>query len=246
MKKIAIMQPTYLPWLGYFGLMAHVDEFVFLDDVQFARRSWQQRNRIKGPAGPMMLTIPVLKKGRRSQLIKDVEIDWPSGFDRKHLRAIELIYSNAPYWQTYVQSIRELFSKPNHCLAEYTIAIICQLNVLLGIRTPLLRSSDLPVVGMKEDRLVDICKVRAASVYVSAPGSQSYLEGTDAFASAGIDLVYAQYNHPAYAQMHGEFVSHMSVIDVLLNCGPKSGDMVRKSVTSCAPNLLKTGPSCDA
>ena len=124
MKKIAIMQPTYLPWLGYFALMTCVNEFILLDDVQFERKSWQQQNRIKGAEGPIMLRVPVRKTGRLDTAINKIEIDWSSEFDRKHLRAVESAYGGAPYWQRHSQGIRKMISCRTGLLADYTASII--------------------------------------------------------------------------------------------------------------------------
>jgi hypothetical protein len=221
-KKIAIMQPTYLPWLGYFGLMACVDEFVILDDVQFERKSWQQKNRIKGIAGFVTLKIPVCKTGKLNTAINEIEIDWSSEFDRKHLRAIESAYARAAYWRPYGERIREMISRRNKRLADYTVSIIEELRAMLGIGTPLLRSAALPAPGKRQHRLVTICQTRGAGRYVSPTGSKTYLADGDAFDKAGIELLYNEYEHPVYPQLHGDFVSHLSVIDLLLNCGPES------------------------
>lgn len=227
-KKIAIMQPTYLPWIGYFALMDAVDEFVLLDDVQFARRSWQQRNQIKGPAGAMMLTVPVLKKGKRDQLVNEAEIDPESDALKKHARSIELAYAKAPYWQKYGPTLSAAIANPAKLLADYNIALIERIRDDLGIKTPLVRSSALPIEGKREDRLVSICKQRGAGIYISPAGSSDYLSESDAFQRAGIVLLYNDYKHPAaYPQLHGDFVSHMSAIDLLLNCGEKSLGILR-------------------
>lgn len=230
-KKIAIMQPTYLPWVGYFALMDAVDEFVLLDDVQFARRSWQQRNQIKGPAGAIMLTVPVLKKGKRDQLVNEAEINTESDEAKKHARSIELAYAKAPYWAKYSAGLLTEITKPRPLLADYNITLIERIRDDLGIKTTLLRSSTLPIDGKREDRLVSICQERQAAVYISPTGSSDYLSESDAFQRAGIKLLYNDYKHPAsYPQLHGEFVSHLSAIDLLLNCGEKSLEILRSGV----------------
>jgi hypothetical protein len=221
-KKVAIMQPTYLPWVGYFALMAAVDEFVFLDDVQFARRSWQQRNRVKGPSGELMLTIPVFKKGKREQPIDKVEIDWSTEFASKHVRTIEVAYAKASHIGEYWPAIADLLRRKTVPLADYTIDLIAHLRSAMGIKTPLSRSSTLQLAGKRENRLVAICEALGAKTYISPMGSQVYLEGSDAFASAGIELLYDDYAHPTYPQLHGDFVSHLSAVDLLLNCGGSS------------------------
>lgn len=230
-KKIAIMQPTYLPWIGYFALMDAVDEFVLLDDVQFARRSWQQRNQIKGPAGAIMLTVPVLKKGKRDQLVSEAEINTELDEAKKHARSIELAYAKAPYWAKYGSGLLAAITGPHKLLADYNIALIERVRDDLGIKTSLVRSSTLPIDGKREDRLVSICEQRNAGVYISPTGSSDYLRESGAFERAGIKLLYNDYRHTAsYPQLHGEFVSHLSAIDLLLNCGEKSLEILRGGV----------------
>jgi hypothetical protein len=241
-KKLAIMQPTYLPWVGYFALMAAVDEFVFLDDVQFARRSWQQRNRVKGPSGELMLTIPALKKGKREQPINKVEIDWSSGFAGKHVRTIETAYAKAGHFDEHWPAIRELMGLETLLLADYTIRLIERLRSAFGIKTPLLRSSALQLSGKREGHLVAICEARGAQTYISPTGSHDYLQSSDAFESSGIELLYDDYAHPIYPQLHGEFISHMSAIDLLLNCGSSSLEILTRGtrLTPAASIRLST------
>ena len=160
MKTVAIMQPTYLPWMGYFALMDAVDEFIILDRVQFARRSWQQRNRIKTPQGPLM----------------------------------------------------------------------GELRQMLGIDTPLTFASDLPGAGAKADLLANLCVARGATHYVSPPGSRDYLESSQALDAAGVSLSYFDYEHPVHPQLHGEFLSHLSVIDLLFNTGPDALSILRSGI----------------
>lgn len=230
MKKIAIMQPTYMPWIGYFGLMTAVDEFVLLDDVQFERRSWQQRNRVKTASGALMLTIPVFKKGRREQTINEVELDWQSGFAAKHMRTIESSYARTEYWKEFGPLIDDTMSKPASLLADYTIGIIEWMRDRFGIKTSIMRSSALQISGQREDRLVAICQTREAGVYISPPGARDYLDSSDAFKRANIELRYNDYAHPVYPQLHGEFVSHLSALDLLLNCGPESPEIIKSGV----------------
>ena len=240
MKKIAIMQPTYLPWIGYFALMAAVDEFVFLDDVQFARRSWQQRNRVKGAGGELMLTVPVFKKGKRDQPIGEVEIDWSSGFASKHARTIETAYAKASHADEHWPTISKILNQETPLLADYTIALIERLRSAFGIKTSLLRSSQLQLSGKREHRLVAICEARGAGTYISPTGSQDYLDGSDAFQRAGIELFYNDYAHPAYPQLHGAFMSHLSAVDLLLNCGGASLDILNSGTQLTADNAMSS------
>ena len=229
-KKIAIMQPTYLPWIGYFALMDAVDEFVLLDDVQFARKSWQQRNRIKDRGDITMLTVPVRRTGRLDSKISEIEIDWSADFAGRHCKSIELAYEKAPSWTKYSGGLLAAITTLEPLLVNYDIALIERIRGDLGIKTPLVRSSSLPIDGKREDRLISICRQLEACVYISPTGSSDYLSESDAFQRVGIKLLYNDYRHPTYPQLHGKFVTHLSAIDILLNCGEKSLEIIRRGV----------------
>lgn len=227
-KSVAIMQPTYLPWLGYFGLMKSVDLFILLDSVQFARRSWQQRNQIKTPGGPIWLTVPVLSKGKRDQRITEVEIEHSRDFPQSHQRAVELNYKKAPYFNAYVPQLLSLLDNDNRYLADLTIGLIDWLRDALGITTPMRRSSEFEAVGTKADLLASLCDQVGATEYISPLGSKDYLDQSDAFARRGMPLRYFSFTHPEYPQMFGGFLPFMSVVDLLFNCGPESMPLIEK------------------
>lgn len=231
MTTVAIMQPTYLPWLGYFALMDRVDTFVFLDSVQFERRSWQQRNRIKGPDGLRMLTVPAFKKGLRQQRIDEVRIDPSAGFPEKHVRAIEHAYAGAPHLEPYGPGLSEVLRRHHDRLAGLTIELIQWLAGQLGIATRCVASSSLDATGSKADLLAEICRKLGAERYTSPPGARAYLEDSDAFDRLGIPVIYNDYRHPTYPQLHGAFLSHLSVVDLLFNVGPDSLAVVREGLT---------------
>ena len=230
MKTVAIMQPTYFPWCGYFALMDMVDEFVLLDSVQFSRRSWQQRNQIKSPNGVIVLTVPVNSRGKRDQLIEEAEIDTSQGFPNSHIRAIEINYRKAPFFSWYAEDLFALMRSNNGMLCDLTTGIIAWLKDSLGISTPLIRSSKLGGVGNKADLLADLCASRGARRYISPPGSRGYLDESSAFKSSGIEVDYLDYEHPVYPQLYGEFEPYMSVIDLLFNKGPDSLIVLRDGV----------------
>ena len=225
--RVAIMQPTYLPWSGYFGLMQTVDVFILLDSVQFARRSWQQRNQIKSMHGPQRLSVPVLSKGLRNQLIYEVKMDKSSGFAVKHRRSIEASYVKTPYFLKYADALLPLLEHNSPLLVDMTIALIQKLRGLLGIETLLLRASELDGVGTKADLLASLCEQIGATTYISPPGSKAYLEATDVFAKIGIAMQYYEFKHPVYPQLFGDFAPHMSVIDMLFNCGERSAMLIK-------------------
>lgn len=227
MTRCAIMQPTYLPWSGYFGLMQAVDVFVLLDSVQFSRRSWQQRNQIKTAHGAKWLSVPVLSKGRRQQLLREVELDLSSGFAESHCRSIALNYSKAPHFSDYANELFPLLNPCGPLLTDLTIALIHELKEKLGITTCILRASELDGVGCKADLLASICEQTGTSTYVSPPGSKIYLDDSDAFERIGVPVKYFSFKHPEYSQLHGEFLPNMSVIDMMFNCGDRSYSLIQ-------------------
>ncbi len=227
MKTAVIMQPTYLPWLGYFDLMDQGDVFVFLDSVQFAKRSWQQRNRIKTVAGELMLTVPVLTKGKREQRINEAKIDQSQQFQEKHIRTISSNYSKAANYKSNYEEFASLIRQNNDSLAELNIKLICWLKEKLNIRTEILRSSDLNVEGEKAHLLVNICNAVGADAYLSAAGSKVYIDEDNPFPENGIKLLYHEYEHPLYQQLFGEFLPFMSTIDLLLNEGERGLPIIK-------------------
>lgn len=227
MTTVAIMQPTYLPWIGYFGLMDAVDEFILLDSVQFARRSWQQRNQIKLADKTTWLTVPVISKGLRDQEICHVTIDPSSSFVQKHIRTIEAAYSKAPYFDLYAEALFQIMLTDHKKLSELNIALIRFIKNALNIDALLKCSSDLENVGSKAELLAHICTQVGATEYLSPPGSKEYLGQSNIFKEKSISIKYFKFSHPEYPQRYDPFVANMSVIDLLFNTGPTSLDYIR-------------------
>ena len=234
MKSIAIMQPTFLPWIGYFALADRVDEFVLLDNVQFDKRSWQQRNKIKTPQGSIWLSVPVNSKGKSDQLIKDVEILHEGGKNplRKILNSIQHNYGQAKYYDKYAEDIASLMEASQHNLCQLNQSIIKWCMEAFDIATVITNASDLSVKGSKEDLLVDICKACGAGKYISPPGSKTYLETSNAFERADIELAYHDYNHPEYSQLYGSFEPYMSCLDLMFNEGERSLEIIRSGINN--------------
>ena len=228
--RVAIMQPTYLPWIGYFALMDLVDTFIILDSVQFSKRSWQQRNQIKTAGGTKWLTVPVLSKGKREQLISVVKIDQSRNFSQNHIRTLEVNYRKAPYFKAYSESIFKLLKKHHESLSSLSVDLIILLRDLLGINTKLQLSSEFKVEGLKDDLLSDLCSRVGATEYISPPGSKVYLDVSEAFERQQTQIRYFDYKHPQYPQMFDDFVPYMSIIDVLFNCGPESLTIIKKGI----------------
>lgn len=223
------MQPTYLPWSGYFGLLNSVDLFIFLDSVQFERRSWQQRNQIKIVNGSQWLTVPVNSKGKRDQKINEVEIDLNSRHYEKHQKSITLNYNKSLFFNNTSKAIFEIFEKNINNLSCLNIELINLLNNLLGIKTKTLKSSDLMSKGVKSNLLASICSEVGAKEYISPQGSKSYLDISDAFDEIETKIHYFKYTHPRYSQNFDGFLENMSVIDLLMNCGEESLELIQNS-----------------
>jgi len=226
--KIAINQPTYLPWMGYFDLIDQVDLFVILDNVQFEKQSWQQRNRIKTAAGLQWLTVPVKFRGRFGQLIGDVEIR-DSSFWCNHVRAIELAYRRAPYFDRYFSQLKSILEKQAAGrLVELNLGLLRWLLDVLEIRTPLKLASGLGQGGKRTELLANICDTVGATEYLSPLGSASYLlSEQDILRHCGIGILFQNYAHPEYRQLFPPFEPFASVLDLLFNEGDRALQILR-------------------
>jgi len=226
-RTVAIMQPTYLPWIGYFDLIDQCDCFVFLDSVQFNKRSWQQRNRVKGPGRVVWLTVPVLSKGLQHQPISEVVVDQAQDFGKTHVKTIAHLYSKCPFFSEYIDGLSAILYEPHEFLSDVTIELIHWLCAQIGIETETIRSSSIAAEGKKTELLVSIFEALGANRYLSPEGSRVYIEENNLFAPNGIDLAYHAYRHPVYRQIHGEFVPYLSVVDLLFNEGGSSLSIIR-------------------
>jgi len=223
-NKIAILQPSYIPWLGYFDQINSVDAFIFYDDVLYTKNDWRNRNKIKTSNGTAWLTIPVDIKNRLQNylLIKDVSIIDP-GILRKHLKSIEANYKNSQFFKEVYSIIAPLLHKDYHLLSDLNIDIIKTVSDFIGIKNvDFLKSSDLNIVNENPTaRLIDICKKLKATHYLTGLSAKNYLE-EEMFKKNGILLEYQHYEHPTYRQLWGEFIPNLSIIDLLFNEGTSS------------------------
>lgn len=217
--KVAIMQPTYLPWMGYFGLINAVDVFVILDDVQFVHRSWQRRNRIKMAEKAIWLSVPVQKKF--GQNINEVKISNTTNWASTHITSIIHAYRKTKYFEDYIPYLNEIYEREWVYLAKFNTHIIKLFCDLLKITTLHIHASELNIEGTKTDRLINILNKIGGDEYVSPPGSRVYIEDHK-FIENDIELLWFEYNHPTYSQMSNVFISHLSIVDLLFNNGPDS------------------------
>ncbi len=217
--KIAIHQPHYLPWLGYFAKWAAADRFVFLDTVQYEKNGWQNRNRIKTSAGPTWLTVPV--HARLGTTIGDVAVDAEQPWRARHLRAIEVAYAQAPHLVRYHGNLDAFHARPWGRLAPLAAASATWLAHALGVTAPATLASELDLGPAATDataRLVAICRAVGADTYLAGRDGARYMD-LDQFRVAGIAVEAQAYAHPVYTQLHGEFVPSLSALDLLLMHG---------------------------
>lgn len=226
MTVLAALQPSYLPWVGYFDQIDRSDVFVFYDDVQFDRGGWRNRNRIKTSQGLQWLTVPVEKKGRAKQLISETRIDHREPWGKKHLRGIEQAYAKAPYMEDYLHRLGEVLSRDWVNLSDLDIELTKTICGWLGVSAEFVRSSDLHLDGDRNERLVELCRRYGADRYLTGAAARDYLD-LSAFNRLDIDVEFQVYQPAPYAQLHGEFVSHLSIVDLILNIGDTSFQILR-------------------
>jgi hypothetical protein len=221
-KSVAIVQSCYIPWKGYFDLLASVDEFILYDDRQFTRRDWRNRNRIKTSQGTHWLTIPVETKGRYHQRIDETEIGDARWAD-SHWKTILHNYAAAPHFSEYRELIEGLYQgSDERRLSVVNRRFLEAIMGILGITTRLSWSTDYDVEGAKTDRLVALCLAAEASEYLSGPRARSYLDEA-AFAQAGIRVSYFDYSaYPEYPQLYPPFEHAVTVLDLILNTGSEA------------------------
>lgn len=228
MKRIAILQSNYLPWKGYFDLMAYVDEFIFYDDVQYTARDWRNRNLIKTPQGLQWLSVPVKYDYEQRPSIASIEID-SDRWREQHWQAIQRNHARAAHAATICDLLAPFYTgNPPRKLSELNQRCIITIANYLGIRTPIKRSTDYPSQGGDPTRrLIEICALAGATHYVSGPTARSYLR-EPLFRAEGLAVEWFDYDgYPTYPQLWGDFEHRVSVIDVLFNCGPQSADFLR-------------------
>lgn len=220
--KIAIMQPTYLPWIGYFGLMKAVDVFVVLDNVQFEYQSWQHKNKVGSKNGILNLTVPVFNKGRFGQLIKDVEIDNSRKWFKKHLSSITFNYSKSDFFEQMRFFFEEIYSKKWDNLLELNLEVLYFVKKTLRIDTKIILASELKTVSGKIERIASICREIGAKKYISPVGSAQYInEHGPLIDVGGAALFYFNFDHPIYTQNFSGFTPYLSIVDALFNVGPE-------------------------
>lgn len=217
--RLAAHQPQYLPWLGYFDKIARADRFVLLDTVQYKKNEWQNRNRIRGAAGWLWLTVPV--HYRFPMAIREVRIDETSGWRRKHREALRQAYARAPHRDRVLAAVEALLDRPIEDLATLNIETVRLLGGLLGVATPCTVASTLSGIPEGPDeRLIALCRRFGCDTYLAGAGGRDYMN-LDTWKSAGIAVEFQEYRHPVYPQSQPGFEPNLSAIDALMHAGPE-------------------------
>lgn len=218
-------QPVYLPWLGLFHKIALADMFVSFNQVQYQVKDWNNRNRVKTPQGAAWLSVPVRKKGFLEKKIADIEIDNSAPWRRKHWLTLQHNYKKAPHFHRYADFFEEVYSREWKTLVELNEYMLAWFLETLGIKTLFQSAADCGFQGEKSDLILDMCRTLDADIYIFGTQGRDYAD-RESFASADVAIYFQNYNHPVYPQLHDSFVSHLSIVDLLFNCGGASLDIL--------------------
>ncbi len=226
-KKVAISQSNYVPWKGYFDLIASVDTFVLYDDMQYTKRDWRNRNRIKTPNGLAWLTVPVEVKGKYLQRINEVLVS-DQGWSKSHWGRIKQCYSKMPYFKEVSRWLEPIYLESSHeKLTQINSHLIKAICAYLNIQTKIIDSSQFNLVEGKTERLIGLCKDIGATEYVSGPAAKNYIDPI-LFEEAGVTLSWADYtDYPEYDQPWGEFEHGVSILDLLFCEGTNSAKYMK-------------------
>ncbi|MFY9401824.1 MAG: WbqC family protein [Candidatus Omnitrophota bacterium] len=224
---LSLHQPQYLAWIGYFHKILKSDIFVFLDNVQYKKREYQNRNRIRTKSGVQWLTVPVVHSSDRFIRIKDVLIDNYQDWPAKHWKAIYLNYSRSPYFKEYSDFFHDLYTRQWERLVDLNIYIIKGINAFLNINTDIYLESELGINNKKTSRIIDICRRLEADTYLSGIGGKAYLE-EGLFIDVGIKLKYQKFSLSQYPQRYRPFIPNLSILDLLFNCGKESFKILKE------------------
>ena len=220
-RTAVILQPSYLPWLGYFAQFHRCDVFIVYDDVQYDKESWRNRNRIKTPQGIQWLTVPVLTKGKNWPSNREVKINNSVKWRKKHLASISQNYSKTPFFNDYIGVFEDIYAREWSALLDLNMVVFNALCQILNLEREVLFASELEIEGESTERLIKICRKVKANIFYEGRAGQNYID-PKLFEDGGIILEYQDYKHPVYSQLHGEFIPYLSIIDLIFNCGSKS------------------------
>ena len=218
-------QPVYLPWLGLFHKISLAETFVYFDQVQYLPKDWMNRNKIRTKNGSILLTVPVLRKGYRDLKTSEIEINNSINWQKKHLRSISLNYKKSPYFENYIPFFEDVYSRKWEFLGDLNEYMLKWFLDELGIKVNFLNAKNFKFEGEKSSLILNMCKKLDASTYIFGTLGKDYANVHE-FEKNNVKLIFQDYNHPKYSQLYSEFVSHLSVIDLLFNHGPKSLEII--------------------
>jgi hypothetical protein len=228
---VSIMQPAYLPWLGYFERIAMSDLHIVLDHVAIdanSKTKFANRNKIRTPEGWCWLTVPLKSKGKHGELfLNQVEIGDDAKWAQKHWGTLRVNYARAPHFAAHKEFFEGVFARSWGKLDDLLRETTGYLRSSLNLQTPIVFSSELAVEGQKDELILNLCRKVGATTYISGPFGRDYLDEA-AFQNEKIEIVYHEYEHPTYPQIFPGFEPYMSAVDLLLNCGPESLQILTK------------------
>jgi hypothetical protein len=233
-------QPVYLPWLGLFHKIALADVFISFNQVQYQPKDWNNRNQIKTPQGPIWLSVPVLRKGYLEKNISEIEINNSEPWSRKHWKSMEIAYAKAPYFKRYSEFFRDVYARRWELLVDLNEFMLKGLIEILGIKVPVKSAGDWNFKGEKSGLVLDMCRQVGATSYIFGTQGREYADQVS-FHAAGIKIYFQDYLHPTYNQLHGDFVSHLSIVDLLFNSGDESKDILMAGNVEDLRDVLSRG-----
>lgn len=218
------MQPTYLPWIGYFAILKQCQQFIILDDVQFNKRSWQQRNKIKSQGNEIILTVPVISKNKQHQRINEVLIDVSRNFRHKHIKSLSVNYSKSKYFNEIQNDLFDILNFPYQKLIDLNVNLIKYFINYLDINIKINFSSFYKSNNSKDQLIFDLCKLSNTKEYLSPIGAKAYLNenNLEKFYKNNIRVNFFNYNVNEYKQLNGNFISNLSIVDLIFNEGKNS------------------------
>jgi hypothetical protein len=231
-------QPVYLPWLGLFHKIALADKFISFDQVQYVPKDWINRNKVMASNGPAWLTVPCMKVGRFESNISETKIDNTTNWASKHWKTLQLNYGKSKFFKRYADFFEGTYNRSWDLLADLNMHMLLWFLNELSIKVPVQSAGDYKFQGEKSGLVLDMCKQLGAKLYIFGALGRDYAD-QEAFSAAGVDIMFQDYQHPVYAQMKRDFVSHLAIVDLLFNCGPDSYEILMSGNVS--PESLRHG-----
>ncbi len=221
-----MIQSNYLPWRGYFDFIDDVDLFIVYDDVQYTRKDWRNRNKIKTSKGLQWLTVPVHYSQSSPVQIMDAEINYDGPWQRKHIGNIRQWYRDSPYFNRYSDELFSLINEHNRTISELNLSLIRWVMEKLNISTSIMFSSEIVSGGDRNERIINILKQLNCSAYLLGPAAKDYVD-EEVYRRENIELHYKSYDYRPYQQLHGDFNGAVSIIDLIFNCGPNALELMK-------------------